>query len=360
MSTLKDFSAPPKYGILFVKGRIYMSKKATLEQWKELYELILKIDHRKPWLKYWDQDLFAIETKREEEPYFVSILGKASQCIGVATYKGIEGYSDFYQVCDEEYNLTADFVMSDQNCLTAYWGTQEYVDDESMEIIDKLGIQFRDDENWIYFKAFEKKSFPSLPNYAEVNQLIDVYKGLIFALDHDDMTNFEDGEVSYTQKDEDGDWFNYSLPRPIEPDRYYQIFIENSVIDELKELETCDMELAVDFDYTMFPVSDEGFERPINPLAFILYDLRDDAIITFDLIHPDQEDYQVILDNVIGVMHQFGLPKHIYAKNPYILNWLEYLSKQLNIELIKDDLQELDEIFDDLKQLDMLTENAED
>lgn len=336
-----------------------MSKKATLEQWEELYNLVLKIDQKQPWLQYWDQDLFAVETKQEDEPYFISIMGKASKCIGLVTYKGIEGFSDFCQVCDEEYNLTGDFVMSDQNCLTVYWGPQEYIDDEALEIIEKLGIQFRDDENWIYFKAFEKKSFPSLPNYAEVNQLIEVYKGFLFALDND-MTNFEEGDISYTKKDEDGDWVNYSLPRPIEPDRYYHIFIENSVINDLKELEKSDIELAIDFDYTMFPVSDEGFERPINPLAYILYDLREDAIINFDLIHPDQEDYQVILDSVIGVMHQFGLPKHIYAKNPYILNWLDYLCKQLNIELIKDDIQEVDEIFNDLKQLDMFMENTEE
>ena len=328
--------------------------KATIKQWKELYDLVLKIDAKKPWEKYWDQDLFSIELKRDEEPLFISIMGQAGTCIGIATYKGMEGFSDFYQVCDETYHLSPEFVMSDQNCLTAYWGSKEYLDDESLEIIDKLGITFRDENSWIYFKAFERKSFPSLPNYAEVNLLIEAYKGLLFALEHD-FTNFDSGDISYTMKDEDedGNYTTISMPRPIEPDRYCQILVEDEVINQLKSKTTCDIELAVDFDYTMFPVMDEGFERPINPLAFILYDLREDTILNFDLIHPDQEDYEVILDNVIGAMNHFGLPKNVYAKNPYIINWLTYLCNKLNVPLIKDDLTELDEIFDDLKQLKM-------
>lgn len=50
-------------------------------------------------------------------------------------------------------------------------------------------------------------------------------------------------------------------------------------------------------DYMMVPTNDEGFERPINPLAYIVFDLRNNQILHFDLIHPDQEDYEVIMNN---------------------------------------------------------------
>ena len=35
-------------------------------------------------------------------------------------------------------------------------------------------------------KTFEKKSFPSLPNYGEVKMLIETYKGLIETLKHEE------------------------------------------------------------------------------------------------------------------------------------------------------------------------------
>lgn len=45
-----------------------MATPATLEQWKELYDLAIEITKLKPWNSYWDMDLIAIETKKNEEP----------------------------------------------------------------------------------------------------------------------------------------------------------------------------------------------------------------------------------------------------------------------------------------------------
>lgn len=40
-----------------------MATPATLEQWKELYDLAIEITKLKPWNSYWDMDLIA-ETKK--------------------------------------------------------------------------------------------------------------------------------------------------------------------------------------------------------------------------------------------------------------------------------------------------------
>lgn len=69
-------------------------------------------------------------------------------------------------------------------------------------IIKQLGLRFRGNGNWIYFKTFEKKSFPSLPNYGEVKMLIETYKGLIETLKHEEYQEsiFDKGDIIYTQK----------------------------------------------------------------------------------------------------------------------------------------------------------------
>lgn len=41
-----------------------MATPATLEQWKELYDLAIEITKLKPWNSYWDMDLIAVETKK--------------------------------------------------------------------------------------------------------------------------------------------------------------------------------------------------------------------------------------------------------------------------------------------------------
>ena len=158
------------------------------------------------------------------------------------------------------------------------------------------------------FKTFEKKSFPSLPNYGEIKMLIETYKGLIETLKHEDYQEsiFEGGDILYTQKYKDGNWFSYTVPRPMEPERYNTILVNDSnLIDYFKNIKDGDLELAIDMDYMMVPTNDEGFERPINPLAYIVFDLRNNQILHFDLIHPDQEDYEVIMNNFFGCHRTF-------------------------------------------------------
>ena len=333
-----------------------MATQATLEQWEELYDLAIEITKLKPWNAYWDMDLIAVETKKNEEPNFVSIMGKGGTCTGISVYRGMEGYSDFCQISNDDYNVPATFVMSDQNCITCYWGNRDEVDDDMYSIIKKLGLRFRGNGNWIYFKTFEKKSFPSLLNYGEVKMLIETYKGLIETLKHEEYQEsiFDKGDIIYTQKDEDNHWFSYTVPRPMEPERYNTILVNDSnLIDYFKNMDDSDLELAIDMDYMMVPTNDKGFERPINPLAYIVFDLRNDQILHFDLIHPDQEDYEVIMNNFLGAIEHFGKPKHVYARNPYILNWLDFICEKLDIPLVEDDLEEIDDIFNMLKHMDM-------
>ena len=183
--------------------------------------------------------------------------------------------------------------------------------------------------------------------------LIETYKGLLDTLKHEEYQEsvFENGDIYYAQKDEDGNWFSYTVPRPEEPDRYNTIYVNDaSLIEHFKNIETSDLELAIDIDYMMVPTNDTGFERPINPLAYIVFDLRNNQILHFDLIHPDQEDYEVIMNNFLGAIENFGKPKHVYARNPYILNWLEYICEKLEIPLVEDNLEEIEDIFEMLKQ----------
>ena len=333
-----------------------MATQATLEQWEELYDLAIEITKLKPWNAYWDMDLIAVETKKNEEPNDVSIMGKGGTCTGISVYRGMEGYSDFCQISNDDYNVPATFVMSDQNCITCYWGNRDEVDDDMYSIIKQLDLRFRGNGNWIYFKTFEKKSFPSLPNYGEVKMLIETYKGLIETLKHEEYQEsiFDKGDIIYTQKDEDNHWFSYTVPRPMEPERYNTILVNDSnLIDYFKNMDDSDLELAIDMDYMMVPTNDKGFERTISPLAYIVFDLRNDQILHFDLIHPDQEDYEVIMNNFLGAIEHFGKPKHVYARNPYILNWLDFICEKLDIPLVEDDLEEIDDIFNMLKHMDM-------
>lgn len=323
-------------------------RKVTLDKWKKLYNLALEIGAFEPWKKYWDQDLFVIQTDPDKEENFVSILGKGGECKGISLYQGFSGYSDLCQLSSANSNLTDSFVLSDQNCLVAYWDKQEIVPDYCWEIIEKLDFPFSKD-GYIFFQSFQKRSFPCLPEADEVDALIDTYEGLLYALKNVDydLINFENGEIIFISKTEDGEWTDFPLPRPMEPPRYPTLRMDDDeLMDELKNQEVNAMEMAIDMDYLLFPIFDEGYERPINPLAYVFYDLSCDQIVGFDLVHPDYDESDVIMSQLIDIIQEEGRPKNIYAKNPYILNWISDFCQELDIQLIDDPIEELNDVYE--------------
>ena len=55
----------------------------------------------------------------------------------------------------------------------------------------------------------------------------------------------------------------------------------------------------------------------------------------------------------LGAIEHFCKPKNVYARNQYILNWLDFICEKLDIPLVKDNLEEIDDIFNMLKHMDM-------
>lgn len=79
-----------------------MRKEASLDQWKELYDVALKLKELEPW-KYLDStDLIAIKLQGMEEPVFMSVMGRLGTCYGVSMYEGLDGLDDFDMVANAE------------------------------------------------------------------------------------------------------------------------------------------------------------------------------------------------------------------------------------------------------------------
>ena len=80
-----------------------MRKEATIEQWKELYEVATRIKDMKPWNKFWDLDIIGIREGNEEDTTFYSILGHGGDCYGIVVYEGYDGLNDFMMLTMQEH-----------------------------------------------------------------------------------------------------------------------------------------------------------------------------------------------------------------------------------------------------------------
>ena len=53
-----------------------MRKEASINAWKQLYDITLKLDKLEPWNDLGDTQLVTIQLKDREEPVFCSVMGK--------------------------------------------------------------------------------------------------------------------------------------------------------------------------------------------------------------------------------------------------------------------------------------------
>lgn len=61
-----------------------MRKEAAISEWSLLYETAARIKELKPWEKFWDMDIVAVQDGKEEDTIFFSILGKGGDCYGIS------------------------------------------------------------------------------------------------------------------------------------------------------------------------------------------------------------------------------------------------------------------------------------
>ena len=116
-----------------------MRKEASLEQWKELYEVATRLKERKPWEKFWDMDLIGIRNGAAEDTVFFSILGRGGECYGITAYRGYDGLNRYLMlVMQERMNLSVDFAMYHQRNLTCYWGNRDELTDKQRKMIKEL------------------------------------------------------------------------------------------------------------------------------------------------------------------------------------------------------------------------------
>lgn len=334
-----------------------MRREADLTAWGKLYETAGKIKALEPWKDFWDMDLIIVCPKGKKVPYFCSIMGHGGVCCGISVYKGEEGLRDFDMLTMADVGgIPLDYAMYEQNNLTCYWGDREEVGTKQKKIIKELGLKFRGRGQWLFFLSFKKRYTPYLPDAEEVEELTGVYEGLLAILEDYRQSHipvdYEQGEYLwsiYNKKEKR--WKSEIHALPYEPESAISI-IELS--DEIlkKKLQKCpsvEGELQMDFLYLNNSTIENEYDRPINPLLFLVVDGESGMILNVELLDPEDEEIDFILSFFVDFTQQYGRIKTIKARNPLIYSALADICQRCSIELTNGDMTEIDEAIQDLK-----------
>lgn len=317
-----------------------MRKEATIEQWKELYEVATRLKEMKPWEKFWDLDLIGIREGTEEDTAFYSILGRGGDCYGIAVYEGYEGLNDFMMLTmQEQLNLPVDYVMFSQKNLTCYWGNRDELSDKQRKNIKEMGYKYRGKNQWLYFLSFEPGYYPYNLDRDEVVRMTNHLANLELALQYyyhiPIDVDFENGEMYYFEFGKEKKTWNFgSKPLPFTSFEFGNLLItDEELLADLKNEPKCDVVLEADIAILGVSVNDKKYERPANPATCLIADAASGMMLKFELQEPDDDVIVSLAEELIGFIFQFGAPKEVRVSNILVEAGLEQICQTCGIKL---------------------------
>lgn len=330
-----------------------MRKEASLEQWKELYEVATRIKELKPWEKFWDMDLIGVRNGAEEDTVFYSILGRGGDCYGIAVYEGYEGLNSFLMLTmQQNMNLKPEYAMFNQKNLTCYWGNRDELTDKQRKTIKELGYSYRGKNQWLYFMSFEPGYYPYNMDEAEVVRMTTYLQDLELALHYyyelDVNVDFESGNMFLFSFGKDKKTWNFGeAPMPFTSFQFGNLLItDEDLLSDLEKVSKCDAVLEADVSVLGASVADKKYDRPGNPALSILGDANTGTIIKFEMLEPDDDPIVMLAEILIGFIFQFGAPKEVRVSNVIVEAGLEQICDVCGIKLRRvKRLQGLDEFM---------------
>lgn len=318
-----------------------MRKEATLEQWKELYEIALKIKELEPWKHLWDMDVFTIKLPDVDQPCFCSILGHGGECYGINTFVGYDGLRDFISIAEcEKDEMASEYVMSEQSNLSCYFGNRDEVPSKQKKIIKDLGCKFRGENQWIYFESYKKGYIPYILDEEETVLLTKCLQQFVQAfeeyLEQGIKVDFENGESLLRYYDnETKDWCNEIASLPFLQNNYTLTVLDDEFLKaKMKKRPKVNAVLEIDMVYMRAVIRDKEFDRPVSPKLLLMMDHNEDVVICQEMLTPKNDEAEEIMNMFIELVMQYGKPKQILIRNQYIGSVLQDTCKYCGISLI--------------------------
>lgn len=334
-----------------------MRKEASLEEWRELYEVAIKIKELKPWEHLWDLDLFTLLLP-DSEPIVSSIMGKGGEFFGIGSYVGPEAISKFYDMLNKK-NIPHKqmYRYQDDNVLMCYFGDREELTTKERKLIKDLGLKFWGRNNWIYFHSFKKGYAPYILDQDEVLQETEILKNLYMSLkSYIEMgleVDFEGGNTLLRMYDfEEEKWLNLKSPIMFPEPQYMTPVIEDELLIANLRKEKPNRNIwEIDISYLGSFIRDKEYERPVNIRMCVLLERKSGVVINQDMVYPLDDDNQIILNVLIPSMMKFGRPSKILVRDEYFYYILKDLCERMKIKLeIKEKLRAIDSFLEEFSR----------
>lgn len=333
-----------------------MRKEASLEQWRELYDVTQRIQALQPWEHLWDMDLITLQLPEYGQPFFASVMGRNGECFAIAVMEGADALADFYQLA-ESRDIPSGQLIRYQNNMTCYFGDREELIKSERDILKKLGLKFRGRNQWIYFRSFERGYAPFTLDENQVLKLTRVYQELFMALkaflQQRIPVDFDNQQTLYRHFDpEQGLWLTRAgtLNKPLKKFRI-PIVEDEVLIGRLKQQKKTRSELELDTLFLNAVINESKSGRPIIPVMFMLADRHSGLPLDQELLSPGDNDISTILGSLINYIQNSGRPKKIVVRDEETAHLLSDLCGRVEIPIeVRGSLRAIDTFAEEFEK----------
>ena len=342
--------------------KINKNSPVSVAEWERLYELAVKLKALEPWEWMDEQDIFGVQNPETGEIGFVSIMGMLGEHLSMCVYLGAEGLHGYWDMSDPIADLENNpFAMFEVPQIQASFEDREMLEKQDLDIIKKLGLKFRGNQNYPLFRSIKPGFMPYFVESEEARFLIYAMEQTLAMLprfyDEENLLPDPDEDLILVQVPEtqNGELVWHDEVTTVSPPERTDIAFEvpSEAIDQVKELpQKLGQVLEIDLFYAPMPIGEKGKRRYI-PKMLLITDAKRGLILGCELIKPEETIPESVarvplylIENLLKLKNR---PSEISVSSGLLFEAFKTFTQQINVKLRRTDfLPTMDEAKESL------------
>lgn len=134
----------------------------SLEDWRALYGAAIRFKKAAPWKWMYDSQIVGIRHPDTGETTYGCVMGNLGVRFALAAYLGAEGLLSYLRLADVEETVEDEVLdaMVGQRCLVVSFDDKRDLERRDLDIIKKLGLEFKGRSAWPMFRVFHPPFAP--------------------------------------------------------------------------------------------------------------------------------------------------------------------------------------------------------
>ena len=327
-----------------------------MQEWKKLYDLMIRIYELKPWELMAEIDVFGVEDPETGVVGYVSIMGQLGEHYSIAVYLGQEGLDGLWNLHENATDFKPEMFLEILH-LQASFEDEDMLSPEDEKIIKNLGISFKGKQSCPMFRSFKPGFFPWYLEAHEQKYLIHVLEQtiqMVLRVKNNPGLLEPENEDEYLVRKliKGSEWEDVIIDQPLLESIPIPLLISTLQINLFKFLPLSRNVWEIGYSWTPAPVK-ESADRPYYPYMLFVMDKKSEMILAHELLTPIpslKEMWGTIPDRFLELAVKIGKrPEEIHCNSDILFQLLSPINEATGLRIkFKQSLPKLEHALDSM------------